>query len=62
MQDNIPTSWRKGDSIRDWCDHRTVPRQSLLDLRRELQAKISEDGFSRELSRKLDAIEILLEL
>ena len=34
--------------------------QGLLDVRRELQQEISDGEFSRELSRKLDAVEVLL--
>ena len=61
MQDNVPTTWKAGDATRQWAETRIVPRQCLFDLRQELQAKIQEGEFSRELSRKLDAVEILLE-
>jgi hypothetical protein len=59
---HVPTSYRPGDSFREWSWATVTAMGFFLRLRRDLQDQFEVEGrYAPALSRKLDAVEVLLE-
>ena len=54
----IPTSWKRGDAIRDWARSRCMTPREKLEA---VAAEITEKPFGKRLSAALDIVTVALD-